>query len=259
MVTISNSKESYVYIMSNISFSDDLLKIGWTREHPSIRASNMYSTEIPTPFIVEFVIITKEGSKLKRIIHEYIKHYRVNSNREFFKISKDKLKEILINELNLDIIDNLSNIPINNIKKNNIIFEILNLYNNLEKNVNQFLDKLKQNKTELRLDENNNKIIRVYVYHFTLNDKEYEIAGNCLNYINYFDDWILNVINRCKFIEIDKKDHKKTLDYLLNNTEEIKNKLGKKQFRSDNISFRNDIIKTQQELDKLLNDYIWEF
>ena len=257
MVTISNSKESYVYIMSNISFGDDLLKIGWTREHPSIRASNMYSTGIPTPFIVEFVILTKEGSKLERIIHEYIKQYRVNHNREFFKISKDKLKEILINELNLDIIDNLSNIPINNIKKNNIICEILNLYNNLEENVNQFLNKLKQNKTTLRIDENNSRIIRVY--HFTPNDKEYEIAGNCLNYINLWSNFIPPIIHRIEIIEREKNYHKETLDNLLNNTEKLKNKLGKKQFRSDNISVRNYIIETQKELDKLLNDYIWEF
>ena len=30
-------------------------------------------------------------------------------------------------------------------------------------------------------------------------------------------------------------------------------------FRSDNIWFKNEIVKSQQKLDKLLNDYIWEF
>jgi hypothetical protein len=185
----------------------------------------------------------------------------MKTNREFFKISKYKLKEILTNELKLDITNDLSNISIitPTKKKNNIICEILILYNNLEKNVNQFLDKLKQNKTELKLEVIDGKIVRVYVYHFAPDDKEYEIAGNCMNYIDWFDDWVVNIIWKCRFIEKEQQDHKKMLEKLLNNTEELKDKLGGKQFRSDNIWFKNEIIKTQTKLNNLLNDYIWEF
>ena len=69
--------------MSNPSFPGDVLKIGWTREHPNKRANDLHTSGIPTPFIVEYVIITSEGSKLEKQIHEHIKIYRINSNRAF--------------------------------------------------------------------------------------------------------------------------------------------------------------------------------
>ena len=93
---INENKQQYVYVMSNPSFPEDILKIGWTREHPYIRANDLHTSGIPTPFIVEFIIITSEGSKLEKQIHNHIKSHRVNSNREFFKISKDELSEKLI-------------------------------------------------------------------------------------------------------------------------------------------------------------------
>jgi hypothetical protein len=51
------------------------------------------------------------------------------------------------------------------------------------------------------------------------------------------------------------KTHKKTLDYLLNNHEELKRELGGRLFRSDNISFKNLILETEEKLDTLLNKF----
>ena len=93
-------KEQYVYIMSNSCYNDDVFKIGWSSKHPFHRASQL-NTGAPTPFVVESVIVTPEGCKLERQIHNHLKQYRMESNREFFKISKDMLREILINELEL--------------------------------------------------------------------------------------------------------------------------------------------------------------
>lgn len=90
-----SENEQYVYIMSNLSFPDDILKIGYTRDHPNIRANDLYTTGLPTPFIVDYIIITPDGSKLEKTIHEHIKQYRTNSNREFFKIQKYELVKIL--------------------------------------------------------------------------------------------------------------------------------------------------------------------
>ena len=93
-------KEQYVYIMSNACYADDVFKIGWTSKHPFHRASQL-NTGALTPFIVDSVIITTEGPKLERQIHNHLKQYRMETNREFFKISKDILREILTNELGL--------------------------------------------------------------------------------------------------------------------------------------------------------------
>ena len=93
-------KEQYVYIMSNTCYDDDVFKIGWTSKHPFHRASQL-NTGAPTPFIVESVIITTKGPKLEKQIHNHLKQHRMDISREFFKIPKDALREILTNELNL--------------------------------------------------------------------------------------------------------------------------------------------------------------
>jgi hypothetical protein len=92
-------KDQYVYIMSNPSYDDDVLKIGWTRKHHIKRS--MQATGVPTSFVVESVIITHEGHELERQIHNHLMQYRIEPNRKFFKISKDVLREILTNELKL--------------------------------------------------------------------------------------------------------------------------------------------------------------
>jgi|UniRef100_A0A6C0M0R9 hypothetical protein len=96
---MNETKDQYVYIMSNPSYDDDVLKIGWTRKHHIKRA--MQTTGVPTYFVVEYVIVTHEGPELETRIHTHLKQYRIEANRKFFKIPKDVLREILTNELNL--------------------------------------------------------------------------------------------------------------------------------------------------------------
>jgi hypothetical protein len=93
-------KEQYVYIMSTTCYDDDVFKIGWTCRHPLHIASQL-NTGAPTPFIVDSVIITVEGYKLEKQIHNRLKQYRMETNREFFKISRDTLREIITNELGI--------------------------------------------------------------------------------------------------------------------------------------------------------------
>ena len=91
-------KEQYVYIMSNACYDADVVKIGWTSKHPFHRVSQL-NTGAPMPFVVDSVIITTEGPRLEKQIHNHLKQYRMN--REFFKISNDTLREILTNEMSL--------------------------------------------------------------------------------------------------------------------------------------------------------------
>ena len=89
----------YVYIMSNPSYDDDVLKIGWTRKHHIKRS--MQATGVPTSFVVEYVIFTQEGHDLETQIHNHLKQYRIEDKRKFFKIAKDVLREIITTEMNL--------------------------------------------------------------------------------------------------------------------------------------------------------------
>ena len=95
----------YVYVMSNPSLESDLYKIGFSRRHPSIRAKELYSSGVPTPFFVEYVIITENGQRLECDIHKRLESYRLNSKREFFKIRIHELVEILENDMCLKLSD----------------------------------------------------------------------------------------------------------------------------------------------------------
>ena len=99
MNAMNDTKDHYVYIMSNPSHDDDVLRIGWTRKHHIKRS--MQATGVPTSFVVEFVIVAHEGHELETQIHKHLRQYRIEPNRKFFRISKDVLREILTNELKL--------------------------------------------------------------------------------------------------------------------------------------------------------------
>ena len=94
----------YVYIFSNELYPDDLLKIGWTKCHPSLQAHNLQTAGVPAPFTVEYVIITSNGRDLEKEIHSYLDEFRLSQNRKFFKINKSYLHEILTTNMHLNLL-----------------------------------------------------------------------------------------------------------------------------------------------------------
>jgi len=248
------NKQQYVYVMSNPSFPGDVLKIGWTREHPNKRANDLHTSGIPTPFIVEYVIITSEGSKLEKKIHNHIKNYRVSSNREFFKISKDELTKILITELMLELTP-ITEItaPINTkMTYGKKVNEIKSQYEQLKHEADEFFSKLKKDKSELVVTEKNNKkcvSIRTI-------ETEYDITPLSSNGFDDVDEG--HIKNAYFFINRDIIQYKEWLDDLIDNYEEIKNRISVEQMRSDNKSFKQFILDTRKDLHNLKSEFIWE-
>ena len=249
--------EQYVYVMSNPSFPDNMFKIGWTRKYPTIRAKNLHTSGIPTPFIIEFLIITTDGYKLEKKIHEYIKQYRLNPNREFFKISKDILTKILTNELNLkltlitEIITPIKNIIVDKkVIDNKDVNKINKLYEIVAKEMNEFINKLKKDKTELVINEINGK-----KYVTTI---ETECEQDCLYSHGFEDDNEKYIKDTIYFIQQDINQYKKWIDNLLNNYEDIKNEIGIEHLRDDNKLFKKMILNTHTKLNNIKSKYIWE-
>lgn len=77
----------YVYVMSNKAMPG-LYKIGCTARHPSERASDLYTTGVPSPFIVEYCILIDNYSNIEKIVHNTLSSY--NFNKEFFKCDLSK-------------------------------------------------------------------------------------------------------------------------------------------------------------------------
>jgi len=93
----------YVYCMTNKSFDSNLLKVGWTTNNPNKRAQQLYTTGVPTPFNIEFIIKSRDGRTLESRIHSLLSSYRENNSREFFRVELQELRRILIEKMKLTL------------------------------------------------------------------------------------------------------------------------------------------------------------
>lgn len=250
-----NNKE-YVYVMSNLSFSD-ILKIGWTRKHPNIRAKDLNSSGVPMPFTVEFVVVTENGRKLEKKIHTHLNKYRVNSKKEFFKISKNDLVEILTNELILNLTPMADIIlpMISNCKSIiNLINEIKSLCKQFEEETIVFFSKLNKENTILVVEEKNN-IKYVYLRENPGGGfKSLEVPG--LLDTDFYDDE-QHIKNVYFFIARDIVNYREWLREL-NDCKEIEKRIGYKLLKSDCIYFKKHILNNIENMQTLKNKYNWD-
>lgn len=85
----------YIYILSNPSMSG-MIKVGKTTNHPNKRMSELRTTGVPTPFVLELSLCVNDCHASERAAHITLDKYRVTGDREFFKISvKSAMKLIL--------------------------------------------------------------------------------------------------------------------------------------------------------------------
>lgn len=100
MIQIRKAK-GYVYIASNPSIPG-LLKIGMTSKDPRERVKQLFTTSVPTPFVLQRVyhVNNTNASGMEARIHRHLSRYRVNSRREFFRIEPDEAHKKISQMLN---------------------------------------------------------------------------------------------------------------------------------------------------------------
>ena len=127
--------------------------------------------------------------------------------------------------------------------------EIKSLYEELKKETDEFFSKLNKDKSELVITENNNK---KYVSTRTI-----EYNKTSLTTHGFEDKDEKRIKNAYLFINRDIIQYKEWLDNLIDNYEEIKNRIGIKKLRSDSKDFKEMILDTHQDLHNLKNEYEW--
>lgn len=85
----------YVYILINSSMPG-LIKIGRTLRDSRMRARELFSTGVPTPFQVAFELFAEQHEVLEAMVHNELNDFRVNAAREFFRYPLDKAVALLI-------------------------------------------------------------------------------------------------------------------------------------------------------------------
>jgi len=81
----------YIYCLSNESYKD-IYKIGFTKNNPDVRMMKLNTTGVPTPFKLEFAKQVMNYKDKEKKLHSIFDEYRVNKNREFFKMELKKIK-----------------------------------------------------------------------------------------------------------------------------------------------------------------------
>ena len=224
-------ENEYIYFATNPFYKDDIVKIGWTRNEPKMRAKSLYNTSVPCEFNFEFIIKTPfgQGYNIENKIHNYLKKYRINKKREFFKINKDDLIMILTDELNLEITYELSN----------------NIEEIVEEKQEEIVDEIVEEKQE-DLNEYKVKNEEELVYEKQDENKKNKNKFNCIS---------------CDFICFNKNDlkrHVKTKKHLINTNQNksnnicIKNRLIDKNIQNDssNVTIMKDNYRFSCEICK---------
>ena len=89
--------DSWIYVLSNASMPG-AVKIGYTKTSPDIRAKQLSSsTGVASPFKVEHAFQCFNAESLEGELHKFFDSYRINNNREFFRLSLKEVKEAVEN------------------------------------------------------------------------------------------------------------------------------------------------------------------
>ena len=88
--------EGYIYCFGNKSMAG-IYKIGMTEKTPEHRLSEANSSDTwrpPTPYTIEFAKRVSNPREKESIIHNILKHSRINPKREFFNDSIERIRLI---------------------------------------------------------------------------------------------------------------------------------------------------------------------
>ena len=100
IINRQNGKAGYVYVISNLgSFGENMFKIGMTRRlDPQDRINELSNASVPFPFDVHSFIFSDDAVALEHNIHTILNSDRVNKvnlRKEFFRVSLDRLEELV--------------------------------------------------------------------------------------------------------------------------------------------------------------------
>ena len=90
-------KQGYVYILTNPSFREDWVKIGYSSVSVEQRVKQLDGTSVPLPFEIYATMRTAKFKEAEKLIHNFISMFtnlRIRENREFFNVKPEKALEV---------------------------------------------------------------------------------------------------------------------------------------------------------------------
>ena len=91
---MSESGAGIIYALRNKAMPG-LVKIGKTSRDVNARMREMYGTGVPLPFECIVAREVEEAAEVEKALHEAFEPYRINSQREFFRIEARQIQALL--------------------------------------------------------------------------------------------------------------------------------------------------------------------
>ena len=114
-----DSKQGYVYILTNPSFKEDWVKIGKSSRPVDVRSKELDNTAVPLPFEIFATMKTCKYNEVEKLVHKTIDRLtdlRIRQNREFFNVAPqvalDIFKDIASAIDDAEIVLYENNIPV---------------------------------------------------------------------------------------------------------------------------------------------------
>ena len=76
--------KGYIYVLSNPAYKDGYLKVGCSSKDPVGRMEELFTTGVPDKFNLEYHALVADFEKAEQKIHDRLREYRPEGNREFF-------------------------------------------------------------------------------------------------------------------------------------------------------------------------------
>ena len=83
-------KKGFCYAAINKSMPG-LVKIGCTERSPYLRVRQLFTTSVPEPFVLMAYISCEAPRHMEAKIHKHFETVSVSPNREFFRVSEEKV------------------------------------------------------------------------------------------------------------------------------------------------------------------------
>ena len=86
----NETKQGYVYILTNPSFQEDWVKIGKSTRPVDVRSKELDNTAVPLPFEIFATMQTVKYNEVEKLVHKTIDRLtdlRIRQNREFFNVA----------------------------------------------------------------------------------------------------------------------------------------------------------------------------
>ena len=94
--SVEIKSKGYVYVISNPSLPDNLVKIGFTDRDPSERLKELDQAGLPTEYVEHYRIRTANPRELEKRLQVHFANKRLREDKEFFTVTPPEVYEVLL-------------------------------------------------------------------------------------------------------------------------------------------------------------------